>query len=324
MKLSDLVRATNQAAAEPTRTHSFLIYGPPKSGKTELVGTLAEAPEIERVYWFDCENGFETLIRMYNDGKMSQEALEKIILIRIPDTREDPTAIETMLKAIATKQAVKICEEHGNVNCGACARDRKPSIDFDYRKLTRRDALVIDSLSQVGQSSLNMACLGKPSEYKLTFDEYGASGKWLHDLCTVLQASAYCHIFCITHVQIMEDDKKNDIYYPLCGTKNFSANVAKYFGTVIYMSKKMNKHRADSSTLSSMNTLAGSRLGIEMEKEKSGKLDLVAALRSVGFLTADGASTPAYEAAKAKAEATPATPTATPEQQPKRRFGSQT
>lgn len=288
MKLSQVAKALKEANG-PAKTHSFLIYGPPKTGKTELVATIANAPEFERVFWFDTENGIDTLIRMHNDGKLTDEAMEKIVYIKIPDTREDPIACETMLKSFSTKQAVTICEEHGRVACASCKSAGKPSINFDYRKLTRRDAVVVDSLSQVGQSSMNMACYGKPSEYKLGYDEYGASGKWLHDILTVFQAAAYCHIFCITHVQIMEDENKSDIYYPLCGTKNFSANTAKYFGTVIFVTKKLKKHRAESSTLSSMNTLAGSRIGIVLEKSE---MDLGAALREVGFLGKEGAQVP--------------------------------
>lgn len=319
MQLSALVSAVNQASKIPSRTHSFLVYGMPKTGKTELVATIAEAPEFERIFWFDCENGFETLLRMYRDGKLSQAALDKIILIRIPDTREDPTACETLLRSICSKQAVTICDDHGKVDCAVCKRAGRPSLNFDYRKLTRRDALVVDSMSQVGQSSLNMACLGKPAEYKLLIDDYGASGKWLGDICTVIQAAAYCHIFCITHVQLIENLEGVDTYYPLCGTKNFSASLAKFFGSVIYMSKKLKKHRAESSTTTSMNTVAGSRLGLVME---TGELDFVSALRATGFLSPEGATTPEYEQ-HLKDSAASSTQAAQPEPEaPKRSFGA--
>ncbi len=274
MKMSDLALAVKNAEVEAkSTTHSFLFYGPPKSGKTELVATICKAPEYDRIYWFDNENGSSTILRMYKDGKLTLEDLSKIIIIRIPDTREDPTAIETMLKAICSRNAVTICEDHGKVDCLDCKKANRPSIPFHYRSLTKRDAIVIDSLSQVGASAMNMACRGKSIEFKPTFDEYGACGKWLGDLCTVIQAAQFCDIYAITHVQIMEDENKNDIYYPLCGTKNFSSNVAKYFGTVVFVTKKLKRHRAESSTTSSMVTLAGSRLGIELEK--SPELDLV-------------------------------------------------
>lgn len=317
MQLSQVAAALKQVNG-PATTHAFLFYGPPKSGKTELVATVANAPELDRIFWFDLENGAGTLLRMHNEGKLSDAAMEKITYIKIPDTREDPIGCETMLKAIASKGGCKICEEHGRVNCPACVSKKAPMIDFDYSKLTRRDAIVIDSLSQVGTSAQNMATKGKPVEYKLLLDDYGAMGKWLGDICTVIQAAQYCHIFCITHVQIMEDEVGKDIYYPLCGSKNFSANVAKYFGTVVFVTKKLKKHRAESSTLSSMNTLAGSRLGLVLENSE---MLLDVALREVGFLGKDGAQVPDDTKAEPAAVKEESTKVEAPVAKPSR-FGS--
>lgn len=306
MQLSQVAAALKQVSG-PATTHAFLFYGPPKSGKTELVATVADAPELDRIFWFDTENGIATLIRMHNEGKLSDAAMAKITYIKVPDTREDPIACETMLKAIASKGGCTICEEHGRVNCAACKTAKKPVIDFDYTKLTKRDGLVIDSMSQVGNSAQSMATLGKPITYKLQLDDYGAMGKWLGDISTVIQAAQYCHIFCITHVLIAEDEIGKDVYYPLCGSKNFSVNFAKYFGTVVFVNKKLKKHRAESSTLSSMNTVAGSRLGLMLENSDM-RLDV--ALREVGFLGKDGAAVPAdpTEAVvvESKPEVTPA------------------
>jgi len=307
MRLSQIAQALQSAhASEKPTNHSFLLYGPPKSGKTQLVATLAKSTAYDTIYWFDLENGSDTILRMYKDGDLTLAEIDKIILIKIPDTREDPTAIETLLKTVASKSAVTICEAHGRVGCLQCSKDKAPSIPFDYKSLTSRDAIVIDSMSQAGASALNMACKGRPVEFKPTFDEYGAMGKWLGDLCTVIQAAQYCDIYCITHVQILEDENKNDIYYPLCGTKNFSSNVAKYFGTVVFVTKKLKRHRAESSTLSSMNTLAGSRIGLELEATK--ELDLVSSLQQAGFLPRAEGEPVVKEAAATVATATkPAT-----------------
>ena len=283
MNAADIALAYKEASKlEKPTNHSFLYYGPPKSGKTELVATLAKSAEYDKIYWFDIEKGFATVLRMYRDGKLTLDELRKIEVIDIPDTREDPVAVETLLKTLCSKHnEVLICEEHGRVNCEVCKKAGKGGTKFKYSSLTKKCAVVIDSLSQVGTSALNLACKGKPSEYKPGFDEYGACGKWLSDICTVLQAAQFCDIHAITHVQILEDENKNDIYYPLCGTKAFSANVAKFFGTVVFVTKKLKRHRAESSTLTSMNTLSGSRLGIELEKDS--ELDLPKALRKAGF-----------------------------------------
>ena len=266
MNLLQAIKAANQAGSILKRNHTFLIYGEPKTGKTRLVATIIKIPELKRIFWFDTENGIETILTMYREGFFTNEEMEKVILIKIPDTREQPTAIETMLKAIASKNAVKICEEHGKVNCLDCTQKLKPVIEFDHKSLTPEDAIVIDSMSQVGASALNAACLGKASEYKPTFDDYGACGKWLGDLCTVIQAAAYCHFFAVTHtLEITDEDTKKTTIYPLCGTKNFSMNFAKYFGNVIYTDKILKKHKAISTTTGNQQTHAGSRLGLKLD-----------------------------------------------------------
>lgn len=282
MRLSELASAVNKAGHQVSTNHTFLIYGLSKMGKTELVATVANAPEFKTIYWFDVENGIETLLRMHRDGRLTEEAMNKIIYIKIPDTRENPLAIQTLLKSICTKSAVTICEKHGTVNCADCKRNGSPVIDFDYKSLTPEDALVIDSLSQAGDSALNLACVGKPVEYKLQLDDYGAAGKWLGDLCTTIQAAQYCPIFCITHASIEKDELGAERFMPICGSSTFSAKVAKYFGTVVFMEKKLGKHKANSTTLSSMTTMAGSRLGIVLDKQSIP--DLAEGLRAAGYL----------------------------------------
>lgn len=305
MKLSQLVAASNAAGnlQQAARKHSILLYGKPKVGKTELAGTIAKIPAVKNVYWFDLENGADTLLYMVQRGKLTPEQAEKITLIKVPDLRDNPTAMETLLKAICTRAAVKICETHGRVNCQDCIKNKAPMIDFDHKSLTPDDWIVIDSLSQAGVSAMNMACLGKETGYKPTFDEYGLQGKWLSDLLTTVQAAPYCNFLCITHVQVIEDDDGKEIYSPLCGTKNFSASAAKYFGTVIYAEMKMKQHKAGSSTSYHTQTQTGSRIGLVMEKEK--ELDLSIVLPAAGICTGE----------------TPATEVATPVVQSKPMFG---
>lgn len=60
MKLTELLKASN--LKKPN--HSILLYGPPKTGKTRLVGTAAKIKELDRIYWIDLENGSETLLHM--------------------------------------------------------------------------------------------------------------------------------------------------------------------------------------------------------------------------------------------------------------------
>lgn len=282
MKLSQLISASNAAGIKaPKRTHSMLVYGMPKVGKTELAATIAKLNAVDNVYWFDLENGADTILDMYRRGRLTLEQLDKITLIKVPDTRENPTGMETLLRAIATRNPVKICEEHGKVACPQCTKDGSPVIDFCHSKLTDRDVIVIDSLSQAGVSALNMAMIGKAQEAKAEWDHYGMQGRFLSDLLTVIQAAQYTNFICITHVQVLEDDAGKDVYSPMCGTKTFSAGVAKYFGSIIYAEMKMKKHKAGSSTSYNAMTQAGSRIGIVLEKED--ELDLSIALPKAGL-----------------------------------------
>ena len=82
MKLTDKVKS---------KTHRVLVYGEPKSGKTELVASLAE---VYNLLYIDLENGYATLL------KLPREWQERIEILSIPDTKVFPIAIETMLKII--------------------------------------------------------------------------------------------------------------------------------------------------------------------------------------------------------------------------------
>ena len=264
MKLSQLLKASNQIKPN----HSILLYGPPKTGKTQLVGTAAKIKEFDKIVWIDLENGSETLLHM----GLTEEELDKIELIRIPDTRETPRGCETILKMFSSKEDIKICHSHGKVNCveAECKSSDSHTI-FNLRKLTHKDLLVIDSGSQLGDSSLSMACIGKPVEFKPGWDEYGLSNKWLGDILSVIQQATFTNFVVITHEMITEEEVngvKRDKIFPLMGTKAFCSKVSKYFGTVVYVEIKMGKHAAGSSSTYKANHVTGSRVNVKIESSK--------------------------------------------------------
>lgn len=269
MNLLDLKRGVASIAPN----HSILIYGPPKSGKTELIGTAAKIPEVKRIYWFDIENGVETLLGM----GLTDEEMAKITLIKIADTRDNPIAVETLLKALTSKTPVKICEGHGRVDCAECAKNNIPSISFCLKDCTHEDLVVIDSGSQWGDSALAAACLGKPGLFKPTFDEYGMVNKWLGDGMSVIQQCVNTNFVVATHEMCLEDDEGKEKFVPLMGSKTFSLKCAKYFGTVVYVHKKLNKHVVGSSSTYLGDRLTGSRLRVAIEnaKEKTMKAILI-------------------------------------------------
>jgi hypothetical protein len=257
MRLSDVAKAA--AIVQPN--HSILIYSAPKMGKTRLAGTAARIPEIRHIYWFDGENGAETLLHM----GLTEEEMDKITLFKIRDTKDEPIFIETVLKAFTSKVPVKICDTHGRVNCAACAKEHLPTTPFCMRDCGHNDLVVTDSGSALGDSAMAALCLGKDSMYKPGWDEYGIQGKWLGDILTVVQQASYTNFAFLTHEICLEDDEGKDKFYPLMGTKAFSMKCAKYFGTVAYLHKKLNKHAAGSSSTYLGDRLTGSRVNARLE-----------------------------------------------------------
>ena len=158
MNLKELAKAVNLSPPN----HSILIYGPPKSGKTRLVGTAIALPEVKRIFWFDLENGVETLLHM----GLSDADLEKVTVFRVANTRDNPIGIETMLRAFSAKTPIQICDAHGKVACAACTAAKASFTPLRLGDCTHEDLIVIDSGSELGDSALAAACKGKPIEYK--------------------------------------------------------------------------------------------------------------------------------------------------------------
>lgn len=251
-----------QAINAPQANHSILIYGPPKAGKTELVGTAAKIPEVERIFWFDTENGSETISNM---GLTSEEE-EKITLWKLPNTRDNPVAIETMLKVFSAKSPVPICHTHGILDCSPCTKTRAPITSFSLGMCSHYDLVVIDSGSELADSALSATMKGKDVMFKPGWDEYGLQGKWLGDILSVVQQAYHTNFVVCTHELVTEDLDGKDKFFPLMGSKPFSMKVAKYFGTVVYVHKKLNKHVAASSSTYRGDILTGSRINAMMEK----------------------------------------------------------
>lgn len=264
MKLDAIAKAIH----EDITNHSILIYGPPKSGKTQLVATAAKIPEITKIYWLDLENGYQTLLNM----GLTEQEMAKIHIFRIPDTRDNPVAIETMLKLFSAKTPITICNEHGVADCVQCKKLGPDAVEaICLKDCKHTELVVIDSGSQLGDSALNAACKGTEITYKPQLDDYGSCGKWLADILSVIQQAKTTNFVVITHELVDEEEingVKKDRIFPLMGTKTFSRKVAKYFGTVAYLHMKLGKHTAGSSSTYKAETLTGSRVGAMLEKTK--------------------------------------------------------
>lgn len=235
-------------------TQRVLIYGPPKSGKSELAGRLAEKFNL---LWFDFENGYSTL------RKLPQEWQERIDVYSVPDSRVFPIGIETALKLVKATSPINLCHEHGKVGCTLC-KDESLFTAIQLTSLPGDTIVVFDSLTQLTNSAIAFITKGKPEDYKLEYDDWAKLGILLDTFLSQIQQARY-NVVVITHEteSEMEDGKFRVV--PTAGTRNFSRNTAKYFDHVIYAEIKNRKHVYSSSSTYANNILTGSRSGISLE-----------------------------------------------------------
>lgn len=244
-----------------SKTSRVLVFGAPKTGKTQLVGELAKDFKLE---WFDFENGYETLF------KLPKEVQSNINLHHIPDTRSFPMAIETMLKVVKGGNKT-ICEEHGKVDCPSCKIKQLPFSSINFDTIPNDTIIVIDSLTQLTNSATAFITKNEADDYKMQYDDWGNLGKLMDIFLSHIQQGNY-NIVCISHETEadMEDDKKKIV--PVAGTRNFSRNTAKYFDHVIYAEVKNKKHMFGSGTDYAMNIMTGSRRDIKLENSPKASL----------------------------------------------------
>lgn len=263
MKLSNIAAET---------THRVIVYGGPKVGKTELVGALSSAFNL---LWFDVEHGYATLTKL----PLAQQ--ERIEIIALPDTRDFPIAIETLLKVFSGMR-VEICDTHGKCGCLLCKKDAKPVTTVCLNELDNNTIVVVDSLTQVAVSAIAHITKGGGDDYKYTYDDYRKQGTLMDKLLSNMQQARY-NLCVITHeVEVeLEDGRKKIV--PCAGTANFSRNTAKYFDHVIYAQVQNKKHSFGSSTTFGMSLVTGSRTDVSIEKQAEPTLlDIFKAAKPTG------------------------------------------
>ncbi len=238
---------------------SVMLYGAPNTGKTLLSGQLAE--QGFNLLWFDLENGHSTL------NSLSLEAKKRIKLISIPDTKDFPVAIETMLKVIKGGE-VSICKTHGKAGCLTCKKEKSPVQVVNLTEFcaaSDKNIVVIDSLTQLADSCISHITKSQGDDYKYDWDDYRKQGTIMGKFLSYIQQMNY-NLICTSHEceAEMEDGRKKLV--PVSGTTTFSRNTAKCFDNTIYCEIKNKKHCYGSSSTYGNNIVTGSRAGVEIEK----------------------------------------------------------
>lgn len=240
-------------------THTVLVYGPPKVGKTELVGQLSEAFNL---IWFDLEKGAATLY------KLPVEQQDKIELISLPDSRSYPIAIETMLKVIKGTPCI-IDDETGKVVLKKV--EGKSYTEVNLNALEPDTIVVVDSLTQLTNSAIAHITKAQPDDYKMQYDDWGNLGKLMDIFLSHVQQARF-NVVCISHETEAELEDGKVKIVPTAGTRAFSRNTAKYFGHVIYCQVANKKHTFSSSTTSLLNVVVGSRTDVATERMEKASL----------------------------------------------------
>lgn len=246
----------------PTAARKILVYGAPKTGKTELVAKLAQS---KKLWWLDLEDGIKTVM---NNPRIPAPWLDNIELFKIPDTQVFPVAARTMLKIIKGVPS-EICHKHGVVGCILCKKDNLPTSTINLGSFTNDDVLVIDSVSQLAASAMNdiqKDVIAKDQfDKKPDWDDYANQGRIMDRIFSICQQAPF-NVVAISHEQMVEMEDGSKKIVPIGGTSQFSKTFGKYFDDVVYTEIVNKSHRAASSTLYKANVLSGSRTGKEIEK----------------------------------------------------------
>lgn len=261
----------------------LLVYGPPKGGKTALVGKLAEAGFI--LHFIDLDHGIKTLL---NPEMLKPQFRKNIQVYALPDHRMYPVAIDTV-RAILKGGLRKFCHSHGKLVCPICNKDAAAKwYEIDILKFTDKDILVIDTVSQLSNSAMNKVVhkdITDPKtgeDYKATFNDYAKQGALMEEVFSLIQVMDV-NVICISHeVDSEKAESPKEYLVPVAGTRNASKLVAKYFDEVVYVNVVNKKHSVMNTSTSSSNVLTGGRSGVKLDLLKDAEISLLPLFARLG------------------------------------------
>lgn len=258
--------------------HSVILYGGPKTSKTLTAAKLAEHFILD---WFDLERGRQTILSNFrkNENGCKAEWLKNVNMFAIPDSRDAPNAINTMVK-VFSGQLCRICHEHGLVNCASCIdfktlkpKDGKGFDEIELNKIPKSHIAVIDSGTQLTASALNQVCKGKDLDYKQQFEDWRRQGNLLTLVLMAIQAGSYNCIL-ITHDILVDVSTSSDPdvhewkTFPQFGTRELSRTCAKYFDHAVNADITNSRFVLNSNALATSGVMVGSRSNVDLRDAK--------------------------------------------------------
>lgn len=261
MKASDYI--TNAA-------RHVIVYGGPKTGKTELTGTLLKNYKL---WWLNLDDGIKTLFR---PDSFAKPYLENLEIFSIPDSQRFPVAVSTVLKVLKGGEC-KICHKHGIVGCPAaeCKAEGTYSV-IDVNKFdVKKDILVIDHYTQLMDSVNNWIhrdALGKDDwdNIKSNYDDWAKHGAMSDRFGSTIQTARYNTIV-LSHEVLSEMEDGTKKIAPVGGTRNKSSDFARYFDDVVYTEIVGGEYKAQVSAGDKSRTVIGTRSGKKLTPAKKGE-----------------------------------------------------
>lgn len=238
----------------------LLVFGEAFTGKTSLVCQLAKKYKL---IWIDTDNGYDVIFEA-----LESKYWENITLIRLRDTDLKAVAAETVWKLLRSTGDVKVSAETGIINCPATAKAGGQFITLNFSTLTTDTVIVVDSLTKLSDSAMQNY-LGGPVNMdfkKKEFSHYDKQGLYLRNIFNACQR-LNCHSTFITHEEEIEQEDGTKKLTPVCGTRNFSTQIGRYFSHCIHTSIKNKKHVVNSNTVGELRAIAGSRANVDIKTE---------------------------------------------------------
>lgn len=236
-------------------TERVAIVGLPGTGKTTLAAALAEKFNL---IWIETENDSAVL------RKLPTAWQERVTFINIPDSAVVPMAADTLMHLFKNGKG-SICAQHGKYACAICKKEGGAFDEVDFSKLGPQDVVVLNTATQLSASILAHTMKGKPVDAKPERDDWGSLRKFCEYFGSQFQAASFNFVVICHAVEATLEDNKVKLV-PNFGSKDMSANFAKYFDHVIYCDVVNNKHKAFSSSLYRSGILTKSRTDFEIEK----------------------------------------------------------